>query len=402
MAEANARAGTGPAAPREQGVVPFGSNELRLGARTWIVTLVLAGVVLGMVPRYWARWERFETGRDYRIPYPLSRDYWLYARRLRQVTEPSNIVLLGDSVVWGEYVLPEGTWSAFLNRASASGHTFVNGGVNGLFPLAMEGLVERYAVLPRGQRVILHCNLLWMTSAQADLSSTKEETFNHSRLVPQFRPWIPCYRADASERLGAWLQHRVGFLGWASHLQDAYFDGKSIPAWTLADDGGDPARYTNAWRNPMAAVTGVVPGEPVVDPMRGPGSPRHRPWSTNAVGTTRFEWVDPGQSLQWAAFQRVVRRLRARGNDVLVVVGPFNEHLMSPDSRFRFQGFRELVVDWLKREGVPHLRPPALPSRLYADASHPLTEGYELLSAWTLADPMYQRWLAGGMGSVRP
>ena len=62
------------------------------------------------------RLEHFETDADYRMPYSLSRDYWLYERRLERV-EPSRIVLLGDSVIWGEYVLPDGTLSHFLNEA---------------------------------------------------------------------------------------------------------------------------------------------------------------------------------------------------------------------------------------------------------------------------------------------
>ena len=65
------------------------------------------------------------------------------------------------------------------------------GGLNGLFPLAQEGLIDCWAGSLRHQKVLLHCNLLWMTSPKADLSTDKEERFNHSRLVPQFFPRIP-------------------------------------------------------------------------------------------------------------------------------------------------------------------------------------------------------------------
>ena len=123
-----------------------------------------------------------------------------------------------------------------------------------------------------------------------------------------------------------------------------------------------------------------VPPAPADDPQRGPESARHKPWSTTGVGTTRFEWVSLDASLQWAAFQRVVRLLRERGNDVFVVVGPFNEHMLAPENRARYLAIRDGVAAWLARETIPHLAPEPLPSPLYADASHPLTAGYELMA----------------------
>ena len=89
---------------------------MRLNVRHWSCVLgivVLAGL---LTPRVWKTVERFDTGSDYRQPYDLSKDYWLYQRRLEDRLSPQSIVMLGDSVVWGEYVLPDGTWSHFLNE----------------------------------------------------------------------------------------------------------------------------------------------------------------------------------------------------------------------------------------------------------------------------------------------
>ena len=61
-----------------------------------------------LTPPLWKKVERFDTGPDYRIPYDLSKDYWLYQRRLQRIAS-TNIIVLGDSVVWGEYVLTDGT-----------------------------------------------------------------------------------------------------------------------------------------------------------------------------------------------------------------------------------------------------------------------------------------------------
>jgi hypothetical protein len=231
-----------------------------------------------------------------------------------------------------------------------------------------------------------------MTSPKADLSTDKEEQFNHAPLVPQFYPRIPCYRADANERLGAMVERQAGFMAWASHLQNAYFGQKSIPKWTLADDGGDPPRYPNTWRNPLSQITMVVPSGPKDDPQRGPQSPRHKAWS-EGKGATRFDWVELNASLQWGGFQRVIGLLRQRGNDVMVVLGPFNEHMMAEDNRPAYRKLRDDIAAWLRQNQVPFLVPEPLPSLLYADASHPLTEGYELLAKRICADERFQQWL---------
>ncbi|MGA2501028.1 MAG: hypothetical protein ABSH20_25100, partial [Tepidisphaeraceae bacterium] len=137
---------------------PFGMNEMRLTGRQWLIAAAILLVCLLATPRLWKRIERFDTGVDYRIPYALSKDYWLYERRLERMSDPSQVVVLGDSVVWGEYVQPTGTLSHFLNRESGRTDGFANCGVNGLFPLALEGLVENYGGALRNRKIILHCN----------------------------------------------------------------------------------------------------------------------------------------------------------------------------------------------------------------------------------------------------
>jgi len=367
-------------------------NEMRLNARQCALALGILLLAVFLTPWLWKRIERFETGSDYRIPYDLSKDYWLYQRRLEDKISPRSIVMLGDSVVWGEYVLPDGTWSHFLNEQSGQADKFVNGGVNGLFPLALEGLVDYYGRALRHRKVILHCNLLWLSSPKADLQIDKEERFNHSRLVPQFFQRIPCYRADANERLSAIVEREFNFTAWVDHLQDAYFGQRSILNWTLEDDGGDPPRYPNSYKDPLAQITFQAPPAPRDDPQRGPKSPRHKPWSENS-GIAQFEWVDLDTSLQWGAFRRLIRILRERDDDVFVVLGPFNEHMVAEESRAPYRKLRDGVTAWLQENKVPHLVAEELPSLLYADASHPLTDGYALLAKRTLANEDFQSWL---------
>ena len=414
---------------------PLGVNEVRLSARQWLAAMAILVACVLAIPRIWKRIERFETGPDCRIAYDLSKDYWLYQRRLEAIADPASVPVLGDSVIWGEYVRPDGTLSHFLNRETGSstpkgtqgvpgpifGATtqrvvpesgqsparFFNCGVNGLFPLALEGLVEHYGSALRDRKVIVHCNLLWMTSPKADLSTRKKEEFNHSRLVPQFFPQAPpCYQADAGERLGAAIERNVGFLAWVDHVNDVYFGQQSIPRWTLAEDESDPPRPCNAWRNPLAQIELAVPGDPADDPLRGPASPRHKPWTQSdpkdkpsldsKPRPVRFDWVDLEASLQWRAFRRLIALLERRGYDVLVLLGPFNEHLVAEEQRPTVRGLRDGIAAWLAENRVACVVPETLPSSLYADASHPLTEGYALLAKRIAADAAFRKWLASG------
>src|SRR3989442_6924902 len=201
-------------------------NAMRLSARQWVAVASMLAAVLLVTPWVWKRVERFETGTDYRTPYSLSKDYSLYERRLQKVT-PTNIAVIGDSVIWGEYVRRDGTLSHFLNQVLPDGQRgppekFVNAAVDGLFPLALEGLIRDYGGALRHRKLILHCNVLWMSSPKADLQTEKEERFNHADLVPQFSPRIPCYKADLNHRLTVVIDRHFTFSQWANHLQVAY------------------------------------------------------------------------------------------------------------------------------------------------------------------------------------
>lgn len=376
-----------------RGEAYFGTNTIRLNLRQWAI---VAGVILSLVistPWIWKHLEQFDIGTDYRIPYDLSKDYWLYQRRMEQLEDAQQVVVVGDSVVWGEFVLSDGTLSHFLDREFGTTNRFINGGVNGLFPLALEGLIRNYGRPIHGRKVVLHCNLLWMSSPKADLQTQKEEKFNHPKLVPQFRPWIPCYRAGANVRLNHVIQRNVPLFRWTGHLQNAYFDQKSLIDWTLVDDGGLPPKFPNVYKNPLSQVTMVVPGAPASDPLRGLSSPRHKPWSTTGEGNSQFDWVDLDTSLQWGAFQRFVRVLLDRGNDVFVVIGPFNEHTMVPENRILYRQLVAGVQDWLDAENLPNVAPEVLPSDLYGDTSHPLTDGYALLAKRLYEQPGFRDWL---------
>jgi hypothetical protein len=89
----------------------------------------------------------------------------------------------------------------------------------------------------------------------------------------------------------------------------------------------------------------------------------------------------------------VIETLRERGNDVLVVLGPFNEHIMAAENRPAYRRIHEDIVSWLSINQIPQVAPEPLPSDLYADASHPLTEGYQRLANRLYSDAAFQTWM---------
>ena len=371
----------------ETGQLPISdSATVRLSARQWLCALGLSFGLAWLLPVAWMAFETFEPVPDYRVPYELSNDYWLYERWLDQLP-PDAISVVGDSVVWGEYTAHDGTLSRFLG--DATGKLFANAGINGLYPLALWGLVEHHGGALANRRVLLHCNLLWMSDPEADMQLAKEQVFNHPALVPQFTPRIPCYRADTDTRLGRALERRLEPLSWVRHLQQTYFGQKSAPEWTLADDGKFPPMYPNTFQLPV----GVPLSAELPSSKRGLASERHKPWSANQSGQVNMDWVTPESSLQWQAFRRLAKRLEGRGSDLLVVVGPLNEHMMNDATREKYLRFRIAVAAWLSAEGIRVVVPESLPSGEFADASHPLTQGYERLAKRLAADPVFQSWL---------
>lgn len=347
------------------------SNGIRLTGRQWLGMALFMAAVFVLTPAAWRRAEKLEVGADYRIPFPLSNDYWLWSRVASQASATHDTLILGDSVVWGVYVRPGETLSHYLNSLEGKDR-FANLGVNGTQPIALAGLVEHYGGAIRGKQVLLHCNPLWMSSPKRDLREKEEMAFNHSELAPQFFPWIPCYRRSISDRIDRVIDRNVEFRAWSVHLQNAYF-GESgtpvpIPDWMLS----------HPYRNPLGAVTFRVP--PPGDELQQ----EPLPW-IGRIPRENMPWVDLAGSLQWSSFRRTVDLLERRGNSVKVIVGPFNEHLLTDASRVKYLDLKRGIEDWLRERKIPYYAPEALPSEQYGDASHPLSAGYALLAKQLLA-----------------
>jgi hypothetical protein len=349
--------------PPEESKIAFSSNSVRLSGYELIFVCIVASVLFCFGPRLWERIEEFEPEADFRMPYGLSNDYWLYSRYCRWASSKYDALVIGDSVIWGHYVSRDNTLSHYLNQIIGKDQ-FANLGVDGIHPVALLGLLKYYGRDISGRKIILHFNPLWMTSSKQDLQSSKEFHFNHPKLAPQFFPKIPCYKESYSKRFSIVIERYVPVLNWTSHLKISYFENMNIPAWTLQ----------HPYKNPAVAVTLEIP------PPQSSGLDEPISWIRKGTPKNDFPWVKLETSLQWKFFRQSVELLKRRGNRVFVLVGPFNEHMLKGQSIDVYQQIKHKIEAWLQENNIPYFMPLALPGELYADASHPLDKGYAMLA----------------------
>jgi hypothetical protein len=349
---------------------------VRLSWKEWIVAAAILGGMLLAIPRFWAVLEEFDPPPDYRLPYQLSEDYWLFTRWGRYACSNFPALIIGDSVIWGQYVSGEQTLSHYLNDMMKES-AFANVGVDGLHPAAMGGLIKYYGKDISDKAVVLHFNPLWMSSKRHDLRGEEEFRFNHPGLVPQFMPDLACYRPSLGQRIDAVTERSLSFFAWVKHVRSVYFENMDIPNWTLQ----------NPHRSPLHAITLELPL-----PEKRPKS-KPVPWTERAMQKQDFPWVEPEASFQWESFRKAIGTLRARNNAVFVLIGPFNPSVMSEKSLSRYRAVLSRIEAWLEENRIAHYSVPDLPSEYYADASHPLAAGYARIAGELFRTESFQEWM---------
>ena len=357
----------------KKNAIPFGSNGIRLSISQWIVVAAICCAAVIVIPRVCERLDRFSPEEDYRQPYELSNDYWQYQRYCRLACMEYDTVVIGDSVVWGHYFSKDNTLSHYLNEQSGGEH-FANLGLDGIHPAAMKGLIRYYGKDIKNKNVILHFNPLWMSSPKHDLHTDKEFNFNHPKLVAQFSPKIPCYKASFSTKISNVIKRYIPFSSWTSHLNITCFNNAGMPEWTLE----------NPYKNPLKALTFKFPEKDVYEEVDMAVQ------SENKNTINGFQWIQPKESLQWKFFQRSVRLLEERGNKIFVLVGPFNEHLLEGESRSDYISLKNKVELWLQQNDIDFFLPSVLSAEFYQDASHPVSRGYEILAEQIFHDDLFQ------------
>lgn len=351
---------------------------VRLSGRQWLFVAVVLLAVVGWGPTVWNRFEVFRPDSDYRLPYELSSDYWLWRRYCSQACEQKKILVVGDSVIWGHYVPPNETLAYYLNESSGADR-FANLGLDGTHPAALAGLLRHYGVGLSGRTVVLQFNPLWLSSAKHDLQTDKEFRFNHAELVSQFAVKIPCYKASTMRRLQIVARRDLPFANWVAHLRAVHYEGKDPQTWTLE----------HPCDCPLAQLTGGLP-EPGGVPEPSGGT-----WVEKGAKKQSLSWVTLDSSLQWRFFRQAVEWLRQRGNTVFVLVGPFNEHMLGDADAATYTAIKTQVAAWFQQNNVPCFVPEPLPAADYVDASHPIGQGYALLAKELWQQPAFQALFTG-------
>lgn len=354
----------------------FSSNSIKLVWKELLSVVVIYAVLSFTFPRFWPVVEKFDPPQDYRLSYTLSNDYWMFERWCKYASERYPVLVVGDSVIWGQYVKREHTLSQCLNNLSEK-NMFVNLGVDGIHPAAMAGLIKYYGKNIKNKAVILHYNPLWMSSKKHDLQGEEEFRFNHPKLVPQFMPKLDCYEVSFREKFGVILDRNFSFFSWINHINIAYFENTNLQNWTLQ----------NPYKNPLSIVNLKIP-IPESKPKSKPIS-----WFERGIKKQNFPWVEIEKSFQWSSFKKVIKTLKSRNNKVFVFLGPFNPYILTGESLSRYNSMKDKMEKWLKENKVSYYLVLDLPSEDYADASHPLKEGYWKIAKELQKDESFQKWM---------
>lgn len=342
----------------------FGSNTFRLNFKELAITGVI--IVIGalfLLPFVWNKVEKLQTGNEFRISYNFRDDYWVYKKWAEEAVKNYPVVFLGDSVVWGMYVDNSNTLPAKINR-KLNRQAVANLAIDGLHSVAQEGLLKCYGRAIKNKTVILHYNPLWMNSRKYDLSDVEEMEVHHPRLIPQFSPKYKCYTESFSGRLNICRERNIPFYSLLNHVRLAFFKNEELSQWMI----------DNPYQNPLSKISMTV------NPCEKEKKNSSESWKQQGITAQDWAWMPLNKSYQWQAFTNVVELLKKRGNRVCVMVGPLNPYMLTPASLEKFRKVQQDICAWLQTHKIEYMLVPDLPSEMYADASHPLDKGYDIIA----------------------
>jgi hypothetical protein len=176
-----------------------------------------------------------------------------------------------------------------------------------------------------------------------------------------------------------------------------YFENMDIQNWTMQ----------NPYKNPLKAITLRIP-IPENKPQSKPVA-----WAERGMEKQDFPWVqveepnfsfkkkslikrnteEKSKSFQWNSFKQVIKILKARNNKVFVIIGPFNPYILTEESLNRYNSMKSKMENWLEAEGISYRSISDLPSEYYADASHPLKEGYAKIAEELFETESFRIWM---------
>lgn len=342
-------------------------DVLRLSPWEWVAVLIGAAGLLVAVPSMELKGRSTAVEPDYRIPYALSHRYRLYRHYTTLAALQYPALIVGDSVVWGQCAPRDRTLSHHLNEQICT-PCFANAGLDAMHPIALEGLLEFHAPAITRKNVIIQFNPLWLMQQGQSTTPSGEPLANRPNLVPRLVGGSPGSRQVLVESAWSRLAKIEPIRAWTDQVLGSQMDFLS---WSI----------THPYENPTTVLTTPLPPSEDTFPQRLVA------WNSGAdAPLLSCSWTQPLKHGQWLAFERILDRLEIRGDRVLVVVGPMNEHMMTPESRQSYRSFIAAVGDRLRARRTAFTVPPVLASDRYADLCHPLAEGYEELARQLIRD----------------
>ena len=348
--------------PKKKTFIRSANALLFSGRELFLTSAVILLLVFILFPLCYRSWEKITLPEDFRLPYINRDNYYLYSRCAEQAAAASDCLLIGDSAIWGMYASNTETLSAQLNRMQKKVR-FSNLAIDGLHPVAMKTLMEKFGSSIRDRKVLIYFNPLWVNSAKYDLSSRKKFTVNHPELLPQFGK-IDSYEAALDKKIRILLDRELLFFSQLRHIRNFFYNNSDFKSHLAKTDS----------LNPFAVI------KQEISPEEKDHQGSKKNYLTRNIPVQHWEWVPLADSRQWKALTDTAKLLKSRGNDVTVMIGGINPGLLDEST---LSGLRQLRTDAKKlllQENINSITLPELDAALYADASHPLGAGYTLLA----------------------
>ncbi len=356
------------------------SNAMILSVKEWIITILLFAVISATIYYGWNSWEEYAPGPDHRETCWAEKqsDYWAYNRWLKYVRQHYKVLLIGDSVIWGQEVRNDETISHYINEFHGE-DIVANCGNDGLFMAGINGIVNHYGGNLDNANIILQLSPLWISSLRRDLRGAKKFRYHHPRLIPQFSSRITYYH-DLNTRLGYQFEHYFKLFPFVRHLMANYYDNKSISSWI----------NDNPYRNPFTAIT--FQAAPVMAESQGKGIS----WISKGIKLSDASFVIPSESIQWECFVNALKKLQAMNSRVFVLIGPYNHYMHTPGSQRRLFSTINILKKNLDDMKIPYFDTLRIeiPSDTFADSCHLLKEGHIMLAEELTNDAGFRKWLA--------
>src|SRR6185503_5849853 len=117
---------------------------LNLSLRDWLAVILLVTAMAAVVPLIPFRPRRTIVDRDYRMPYAMSSRYDLFRRFTALSSSQFPTILVGDSVVWGQFSERDETLAHYLTELPRQPR-YIHAGLDAMHPVALAQLLEHHA-----------------------------------------------------------------------------------------------------------------------------------------------------------------------------------------------------------------------------------------------------------------